>query len=93
MTLANSIGGVGYAGRWTTMKDKTNDVRPIWVQEAVATAKLAWCMNEYMKEWRQTYYNSLSTDLTEIQAFTKSMVDEIRDLMSILEPMNNLPIK
>jgi hypothetical protein len=93
MARANSVGGMGYVGRWITNDDKTYDVRPLWVAESVATAKLSWCMNEYMTEGRQTYYNSLSTDLTEIQAFTISMIQEIRDIMSILEPMNDKPVK
>lgn len=93
MARANSVGGMGYVGRWITSDDKWYDVRPLWVAESVATAKLSGCMNEYMAEGRQTYYNSLSTDLTEIQAFTMSMIQEIRDIMSILEPMNDKPVK
>lgn len=93
LARSNSLEAAGFAGRGTDTNTKILDVRPIWVQEAVNTAKLSGCMNEYMREGRQTYYNSLSTDLTEIQAFTMWMLGEIRDLMSILEPMDDLPTK
>ncbi len=93
MARANSIWGAWFAGRWDTTELKYLDIKPLWVQESISMAKLSGCMNEYMQEGRQTYYNSISTDLTEIQAFTISMLSEIRDIMTILSAMDDKPVK
>lgn len=42
---------------------------------------------------RKAYYDSFSTDLTEIQAFTSGMLDELNAILEIGVKLNNKPKK
>lgn len=45
-----------------------------------------------MEGSRKTYYDSFSTDLTEIQSYTDAMLSQIDRIMSTLTAMNNKPV-
>jgi hypothetical protein len=91
---ANSIAWAGFRKTsGNTTADVIGEVTPLGTQESIELARTQGCMRQYMREGRQTFYNSFSTDLTEIQAYTVSMLAEVRDIMAILEPMNTKPVK
>lgn len=42
-----------------------------------------------MDTGRKSYYDSFSTDLTEIQAYTANMLNQINNIVSTLTEMNS----
>ncbi len=49
-------------------------------------------MELHMTGSRKAYYDSFSTDLTEIQAYTDTMLQQIMRIMSTLSELNNKPV-
>ena len=49
------------------------------------------CLDANINTGRKSYYESFSTDLTEIQAYTSSMMNEIKEILDIGAKMNVKP--
>lgn len=49
------------------------------------------CMELYMDEGRNTYANTFSTDISEIESFTRSMVQVITNIVNIGTQMDSKP--
>ena len=50
-------------------------------------------MESLISGGRLTYYDSFSTDLTEIQTFTNAMMKSIDEMMTLGVKLNNKPVK
>ncbi len=80
---ARSIGGAGFNRTiWYTPETIKNAAVPLGPQEAAEIAKFTDCVNSYMQVGRKAYYDSFSTDLTEIQAYTANMLNQINNIVS-----------
>jgi hypothetical protein len=81
-TRANITGGVGYQ-IWTTTNadsiDRTNKDLSISNPEDVA---LKDCMPIALGQSRAVYYNSVATDLTELEVFTSSLVNMLENALT-----------
>ncbi len=67
-------------------------MKPLGAQEA-ETSRYVGCLEQYITAGRKSYYESFSTDLTEIQAYTASMVNEIEEILNIGTLMKSKPEK
>ncbi len=87
---SRSIGGAGYSRTsWYTSETVWNGTIPLWPQETAEIAKFTDCVNSHMNTGRKSYYDSFSTDLTEIQAYTANMLNQINNIVSNLTEMNS----
>lgn len=87
---ARSIGGAGYNRTiGYTSENVQNAAVPLGPQEAAEIAKFTDCVNSYMQVGRKAYYDSFSTDLTEIQSYTANMLNQINNIVSNLTEMNS----
>lgn len=62
-------------------------------QESTELARYAGCAESLVSGGRTVYYDSFSTDLTELQAFTNDMMKSIDEMMSLGKILNNKPVK
>jgi hypothetical protein len=86
--------GAGYMPTISaTSETITNRSSALWAQEAAELARYTNCMESLLSWGRMAYYDSFSTDLTEIQAFTNAMMKSIDELMTIGIKLNNKPVK
>lgn len=91
---ANSIGWAGFKWtRWATTETASNVNSPLWPQEVAEMSRYTDCIDSHARTGRKTYYDSFSTDVTEIQAYTVGMLDEITSIMSNLTAMNSKPLE
>lgn len=90
---ANGVGGAWYVlSNGLTSENIANKSKTLWAQ-ATDAVNYIWCLQKNMDVGRKSYYDSFSTDLTEIQAFTSSMLSEINAVLDIGIQLNNKPIK
>ncbi len=87
---SRTIGGAGFT-RTTGYTSETirNGSIPLGPQESAEIAKFTDCVNTNMQTGRKAYYDSFSTDLTEIQAYTANMLNQINNIVSNLTEMNS----
>ena len=87
---SRSIGGAWYSrtSGYTseTIKNGTTALGP---QESAELARFTNCTISYMDTGRKSYYDSFSTDLTEIQAYSANMLNQINNIVSTLTQMNS----
>ncbi len=93
-TRANAILWAGYNTRGsTTSETAQNTVKPLWAQEVADLARYSSCMESAITWGRKAYYDSFSTDLSEIGTFTRAILAEIEDLVTTGTKLNNKPVK
>lgn len=46
-----------------------------------------------MKNGRKTYYQSITQDFSEIEAFTRSFVNELESMLNEHKKIDTLPVK
>lgn len=51
----------------------------------------ASCVDLYMDEWRKAYYDSFMSDITQIEAFTRSMMQVMTNVVNIWTNMDSKP--
>jgi hypothetical protein len=94
LARSRSIGWAGYNTTiWRSSENVRNTTIPLGPQEAWELARFTWCISSYMQDGRKSYYDSFSTDVTEIQAYTASMLSEIDKIISILTEMKSKPVR
>lgn len=87
--LANGWIGAGYTDPrdTTTVANKTISLGP------TETQSLQWCYQIRLGIGQKEAYQSLSTDLNEIQAFTQSMMNIILQILDTDRKLDTLPVK
>lgn len=89
LARSRSIGGAGFMStRGATTDSIGNKSSPLGIQETAETSRYTDCIDSHMQMGRKSYYDSFSTDVTEIQAYTAGMLKEINNIMVILTEMN-----
>jgi hypothetical protein len=83
------IGGWYNTTQWRNTENVGNGKLALGPQESAEVARFTNCIASHMQTWRNTYYDSFSTDVTEIQAYTANMLNEINSIISILTEMNS----
>lgn len=92
---ANSIAGAGFSdisGRTSSniVDTSTKALGPISVTDRW---KLEWCFDIAMKNGKKTYYQSVTQDFSEIEAFTRSFVNELESMLNEHKKIDTLPVK
>lgn len=91
--LANSTIGASYwingATTPTNIDNTTRELGPSDPEKKNLDA----CFDVALSEGRKTYYNSFSTDLTEISAFTAAMIAEVNDILQSGTKLDTLPAR
>lgn len=91
---ANTLLWGGYLPTQTpTTENMGNRSTALGPQESTELARYAGCAESLVSGGRTVYYDSFSTDLTELQAFTNDMMKSIDEMMSLGKILNNKPVK
>lgn len=70
-----------------------NRTIPLGPQETAELARYTRCLDAALAEGRKSYYDSFSTDLTEVQAFTSNILKEIEGILETGVKMNTKPLE
>ena len=91
---ANGMIGWGFIGTaWATAETIVNRTIPLGPQETAELARYTRCLDAALAEGRKSYYDSFSTDLTEVQAFTSNILKEIEGILETGVKMNTKPLE
>lgn len=91
MKLANGFIGAGYAPNSQANTTKVENVfQSLWATEM---EDLRWCLEIRLKDGQKEANKGLSTDLNEIQSFTRSMLNIIWEILEVDRKFDNLPSK
>ncbi len=90
--IANSVIGWSYSIRnGTTPTNVGNVATPLGPIDTDQAKTLDACLDVALSQWRMAYYNSFSTDLTNIGTFTAGMIEEINNILQSWIDLDNKP--